>query len=139
MEEISFPSTRKPYENTEEDIIMEKISLPSTREPSEDTEEDIIMEEISPSSTKKAKRIKHYASFGRRKVKKLKRKVHKNEEELNWYIDWCLTIITSICFALYQTSKFLFLDGKQKAIWTLFMLVASGFMFPNVVSTTWDI
>ena len=126
---LSLSSTRKPSEDDKKDNIKDNLSLSSTKKPSEDEEED-----ISLSSAKKTKKSKHYASFGKRKVRKAKRKVQQKGVEVNYYIDWCLTVISAVCFSLFQTSKFLFFNEKQQAIWTLFFLIASGSMFPNVVS-----
>ena len=110
---------------------------------SEDDKEDNIMEDISLSSrrsTKKPLKLKCSATVGemqKRKAKKARRKLRKiqqEEDERDYYTDWFINLITAICFAVSQTGKLLFKNEDQKVIWTLFFLLASGSMFPNVVS-----
>ena len=110
MANISLTSTRKLTGNNNvkvnSSLLSTRTSSESTKEDTEeaednkeDTEEDIIIEEVSP------KRIKHYASFGRRKEKKPKRKIHKDEKETDisglCYILWFIGYI-GLCYIIYN-------------------------------------
>ena len=115
-EKISAETKHNNFSGDEQTSIMDNIQ-------EQDSDwEDIHQETTHPSPKKSKMKWKHSRLY---KIKS-KRKYQEPEEEEEKYNDWLITLILGIFYAISQTSKLLIKSQKQRMVWILFLILASG-------------